>query len=101
MGLVLIQGGRAEAEDSAVPTVAAVEREAARRLDLVAFGREAAREAATGRPMPLPLRIYGLQVKAIALGLCRLEVIPDDYRADLYWPSAGGLRGLSVVRPGS
>lgn len=97
MALVLIRGGKEEASEAV--TVAAVEREALRRLALVSFPREAAREAATGRPMPLSLRIYGLQVEAIALALCNLNEIPADYCADLYWPAPEGVAALSVVRP--
>lgn len=99
MALVLIRGGRRDDGEDPTPCVQSVEREAARRLSITGHARAAACEAATGRPMPLPLRIYGLQVRAIALALAELDPIPADFRDDLYWPRHEALDPLSAARP--
>lgn len=76
------------ADEAAGPVgVRDVQAEACRRLSALDYDRHHARSLATGIDMPREIHILHLQITAIALALCSLETIPDDYRSDVYWPA--------------
>ncbi|WP_407716629.1 hypothetical protein [Mangrovibrevibacter kandeliae] len=60
--------------------------EAARRIRAIGFDAWRIREFATGRPMPREIRYLQLQISFVGEALARLDPIPEDYRADRYWP---------------
>ncbi|MBY3169800.1 hypothetical protein [Rhizobium laguerreae] len=64
-----------------------VRREAARRIDESGYHLSRIREFATGVPMLASLKHLSLQIDFAGEVLSRLDPIPDDFRADGYWPA--------------
>jgi hypothetical protein len=92
MKLRVIEGGRyAGATDllerpPAAPTVADVQAEAWRRIRLSGYDAWRVREFATGAAMPKSIRYLQMQITFAAEALARLDRVPADFRADIYWP---------------
>jgi hypothetical protein len=92
MKLMVIEGGRAEEGGAlleriaARPKAAAVHAEARRRIHLCGYDAWRVREFATGAAMPRAIRYLQMQITFAADALVRLEPIPEDFRADAYWP---------------
>lgn len=62
-------------------------REAIRRLERLSYAQHKARALATGLPISPYIRNLALQYDFIVETLSALQPIPDDFRADIYWPS--------------
>jgi hypothetical protein len=86
----VIQGGRSLAqqavEASTGPIPSDVRKEADRRRDAYGINSLRNRQMATGALMPRDLHYLGLQIDFSAETLCKLMPIPEDFRADGYWP---------------
>ncbi len=90
----VIEGGRGQAaqmverpEEDGRPSRDDVRREAARRLNESGYHPSRIREFATGVPMLASLKYLSLQIDFAAESLSRLDPIPEDFRADGYWPA--------------
>ncbi|WP_221133195.1 MULTISPECIES: hypothetical protein [unclassified Rhizobium] len=90
----VIEGGRGQAvhmverfEEGGGPSLDDVRREAARRLSASGYHLSRIREFATGVPMLASLQYLSLQIDFAAESLSRLDPIPEDFRADGYWPA--------------
>ncbi|NEJ23202.1 hypothetical protein GR247_23915 [Rhizobium leguminosarum] len=90
----VIEGGRGQAmqmddrsEEGLGPSKDDVRREAARRLSASGYHLSRIREFATGVPMLTSLKYLSLQIDFAAETLSRLDPIPEDFRADGYWPA--------------
>lgn len=90
----VIEGGRGQAvqmddrsERARGPSRDDVLREAARRLSASGYHLSRIREFATGVPMLASLKHLSLQIDFAAETLSRLDPIPEDFRADGYWPA--------------
>lgn len=90
----VIEGGRGQAvhmadrsEEGGRPSREDVRREAARRLSESGYHPSRIREFATGVPMVASLKYLSLQIDFAAESLSRLDPIPEDFRADGYWPA--------------
>ncbi|MBY5825094.1 hypothetical protein E0H51_32415 [Rhizobium leguminosarum bv. viciae] len=89
----VIEGGRGRAvqmydrSEGRGPSRDDVRREAARRIDESGYHLSRIREFATGVPMLASLKHLSLQIDFAAEALSRLDPIPDDFRADGYWPA--------------
>lgn len=97
MLFTVIQGGKSLAQQgvktSIEPCPIDVRKEADRRRDAYGINSFRNRHIATGAMMPLDLHYLGLQIDFAAESLCKLKPIPEDFRADGYWPQ--------VLRPTS
>lgn len=86
----VIQGGKSLAADvagrSTGPAPADVRKEADRRRNAYGINTLRNRQMATGLAMPRDLHYLGLQIDFAAESLCKLLPIPEDFRADGYWP---------------
>ena len=65
----------------------AVLAEAERRLRAAGYERLRARALATGVEMPKEMKYLHMQIDFVAKTLSSLDVVPDDFRADRYWPA--------------
>ncbi|NKK97850.1 hypothetical protein GFM02_06105 [Rhizobium leguminosarum bv. viciae] len=90
----VIEGGRGQAvqmneraEVAPGPSREDVRREAARRISESGYHLSRIREFATGVPMLASLKHLSLQIDFAAEVLSRLDPIPEDFRADGYWPA--------------
>jgi len=90
----VIEGGRGQAvqmddrsEKGRGPSRDDVRQEAARRLSASVCHLSRIREFATGAPMLASLKYLSLQIDFAAETLSRLDPIPEDFRADGYWPA--------------
>lgn len=70
-----------------VPSLADLQAEAARRLAPLDMARWEVRLKATGLPVPRDIARKRREIEFVAEMLGRLDAIPTDYRADLYWPA--------------
>ena len=70
-----------------VPSLADLQAEAARRLAPLDIARWETRLKATGLPVPRDIARKRREIEFVAEMLGRLDAIPSDYRADLYWPA--------------
>ncbi|OLP58396.1 hypothetical protein BJF93_06885 [Xaviernesmea oryzae] len=80
---------KGSAPDAVVPSgpcPADVQAEAARRLMTLNIGHWEARHRATGLPVPRDIARKRREIEFVAKALARLNVIPSDYHADVYWP---------------
>ncbi|SEL41879.1 hypothetical protein [Xaviernesmea oryzae] len=50
------------------------------------IGHWEARHRATGLPVPRDIARKRREIEFVAKALARLNVIPSDYHADVYWP---------------
>jgi hypothetical protein len=86
----VIQGGKSltpdVAKSPAGPAPVDVRKEADRRRNAYGINSLRNRQMATGAAMPRDLHYLGLQIDFAAESLCRLMPIPEDFRADGYWP---------------
>ncbi|AHF85844.1 hypothetical protein RLEG3_30275 [Rhizobium leguminosarum bv. trifolii WSM1689] len=90
----VIEGGRGRAvqmedrsKEGRGPSRDDVRREAARRISESGYHLSRIREFATGVPMLASLKHLSLQIDFAAEALSRLDPIPEDFRADGYWPA--------------
>jgi hypothetical protein len=92
MKLMVIEGGGGEGGAALLERIparsnaAAVHAEARRRIHLCGYDAWRVREFATDAAMPKAIRYLQMQITFAAEALVRLEPIPDDFRADAYWP---------------
>lgn len=86
----VIQGGKSLAQQDmkafSGPVPADVRKEADRRRDAYDINSLRNRQMATGVMMPRDLHYLGLQIDFAAESLCKLLPIPENFRADVYWP---------------
>jgi hypothetical protein len=86
----VIQGGKSlgtpDVKPFSGPIPADVRKEADRRRDAYGINSLRNRQMATGAMMPRDLHYLGLQIDFAAESLCKLKPIPEDFRADGYWP---------------
>ncbi len=86
----VIQGGKSLASDDAKsaigPAPSDVRKEADRRRNAYGINTLRNRQMATGLAIPRDLHYLGLQIDFAAESLCKLLPIPEDFRADGYWP---------------
>jgi hypothetical protein len=89
----VIQGGKSLTRNEVQtpgPSPSDIRKEADRRRDAYGINTLRNRQMATGAMMPLDLHHLGLQIDFAAESLCKLIPIPEDFRADDYWPKVTG-----------
>lgn len=74
-------------QGAVAPKPTDVRKEASKRLETLGINRLRNRQMATGQAMPREMHYLGLQIDFAAESLAKLDVIPEDYRSDCYWPS--------------
>lgn len=94
MKFYIVEGGLDRAssksgpdEDASRPSMHDVKTEAARRIKDSGYEEWRVREFVTGAPIPSGLKYLRMQIEFAAVALSRLSPIPDDFRADAYWPT--------------
>ncbi|KQR77873.1 hypothetical protein [Rhizobium sp. Leaf341] len=86
MGLRLVRDDAGDRVEAPIG-MGHVHAEARRRIVALGYDRHRARALATGSDMPRDIHIKHLQIMAVAMALCSLETIPEDYRSEMYWPT--------------
>ncbi|WP_152046976.1 hypothetical protein [Aureimonas psammosilenae] len=82
-----VSGGNVVAFPSRFSPRHPLDAEAARRLRRSGYEEWAAREKATGVPMPASMRYLKMQIEFAAERLKLLDPLPEDFRADIFWPA--------------